>query len=146
MECPRDHTELTVESFKDIEVDRCPVCKGMWLDPGELDQLEDTVFDQDEIKGSTMYRSYQGELPCPKCQVPMHLFHYRAYDLELDFCQEEHGVWLDGNEEKRVLDLMKQRIKDLDRSAAAESEWAGMLKRFKSKSFGKGLGGFFRRR
>ena len=76
----------------------------------------------------------------------MSLFHYRAYDLELDFCQEEHGIWLDGNEEKRVLEIMKRRIKDLDRKAAAESEWADMLKRFKSKSFGRGPGGFFRRR
>lgn len=145
MQCPRCKTDLQVEWFKETEVDRCPACKGMWLDPGELDQIEDTVFDEDELKGSVMYRSFQGNLPCPRCGEPMHLFLYRAYDLELDLCQQEHGVWLDGGEEKRVLEIMRQRIKDLGRSASAEAHWAGMLQRFKSGNFRKGFRGLFRK-
>ena len=146
MNCPRCKDELQVEWFKEIEVDRCPACTGMWLDEGELNQLEDTTLDQDKIKGSLMYRSFQGDLPCPRCQGPMHLFHYRAYNLELDFCEQEHGVWLDGGEEQRVLEFMKKRNKDLNRAASAELEWVDLLKQFKSKSFGKGLKGLFRRR
>jgi Zn-finger nucleic acid-binding protein len=73
------------------------------------------------------------------------MFHYRAYDLELDFCPNEHGFWLDNGEEKRVLEIMKQRVKDLKRSSTAEVEWAGMLRRFKSKSFVENMKGMFRR-
>ena len=145
MKCPRDNSNLSQTSFKSIEVDRCKICDGIWLDAGELDQLEDTVFDDDEIKGMVMYRSYEGTLGCPICCNKLQIFHYRAYDLELDYCNDGHGVWLDGGEEKRVLQIMKQRSKDLDRSAAAEREWAGMLKRFKSRSFGKGIGRWFRK-
>ena len=145
MKCPRDSAELLQTSFKSIEVDRCKICAGIWLDPGELDQLEDTVFDEDDIKGMVMYRFYQGSLGCPVCLDKMQIFHYRAYNLELDYCQNGHGVWLDGGEEKRVLQIMKQRTKDLDRSASAEREWEGILKRFKSKSFGNGLGRWFKR-
>ena len=43
------------------------------------------------------------------------------------------------------MEIMKQRVKDLKRSADAEVEWAGMLKRFKSKSFGDRMKGMFRR-
>ena len=135
MNCPRDNAELKVEKHKGIEVDRCPVCSGMWLDYGELDELEDTAFDKDEMKGSLMFRSFDGELACPKCQGRMQRFNYRAYDLELDFCEHEHGVWLDAGEEKRVVEIMTQRIKDLNRKSKAEGEWDSFLAKLGSPSF-----------
>ena len=46
MNCPRCNDELEVENYKGIEVDRCSQCQGMWLDYGELDQLEDVVLDE----------------------------------------------------------------------------------------------------
>ena len=135
MNCPRCDGELRNENYKGVEVDRCPNCEGMWLDYGELDQLEDTVFDKDEFKGSLKFRSFESELACPKCGGRMQLFNYRAYDLELDFCEQGHGTWLDAGEEKRVLELMKQRIKDLKRKAKAETEWADFLRKVRSPSF-----------
>ena len=145
MKCPRCNSDLSVEKFKDVEVDRCPGCKGIWLDYHEMDQLEDMEMDDDEVKGSMLFRSFVGDLHCPSCQSGMQMFQYRAFDLELDFCPNEHGFWLDSGEEKRVLEIMKQRVKDLKRSSDAEVEWAGMLKRFKSKSFGDRMKGMFRR-
>ena len=143
MKCPRCQGELITEQYKEIEVDRCAKCEGMWLDYGELDQLEDIVLDEDEMKGSLMFRSMRGDLLCPKCQRPMQFFNYRAYDLELDFCDQGHGVWLDAGEEKRVLELMERRIKDLKRKGSAEAEWAGFVRKLKSKSFSKKVKGLF---
>ena len=144
MNCPRCHAALSVEQYQGVEVDRCRSCKGMWLEYHELDQLEDKELDQDDLKGSLMFRSYQGDLHCPTCESGMQMFHYRAYDLELDFCPNEHGFWLDSGEEKRVLEIMKQRIKDLKRSGAAEQEWTKLLGRMKSRSFSDKLKGLFR--
>ena len=135
MKCPRSNIDLQTENYKDIEVDRCPQCHGMWLDYGELDQLEDTVLDKDEFKGTMMYSTFQGDLACPKCGETMQRFNYRDYDLELDFCGQGHGTWLDAGEEKRVLELMEQRIKDLNRKAKAEAEWGNFLKKVRSPSF-----------
>ena len=145
MQCPRCLEQLTIKPFKGIEVDRCQSCGGMWLDFEELDHLEDTVLDQDEIKGMLMYRQRSGDLSCPRCQGSLQVFNYRAYDLEIDFCENEHGFWLDAGEERRIRDLMKQRVKDLDQAAGAEMEWAAFLKRFKSRSFTDKLKGMFRR-
>ena len=145
MKCPRCQGELIVTEYKGIEVDRCSVCNGIWLDYGELDQLEDTVLDKDDTKGSLMFRSFRGDLLCPKCQRPMQYFNYRAYNLELDFCDQEHGVWLDAGEEKRVLELMEQRIKDLKRKSKAEDEWGSFLSNLKSPSFTSKLKGLFKR-
>ena len=127
MKCPRCNNELVTEQYENIEVDRCPSCRGMWLDHGELDLLEDTAFDQKETKGSLMFQSYPGELLCPKCQRPMQFFRYRTTNMELDFCDQNHGVWLDAGEEKqvlktmekRVLEIIEQRIKDLNQQKKA---------------------------
>lgn len=145
MKCPRCSSDLKVENHKGIEVDRCHQCKGMWLDYSELDQLEDTVLDKDEIKGTMVFSSFQGKLLCPKCAEAMQRFNYRAYNLELDFCQQGHGTWLDAGEEKRVLELMEQRIKDLDRKAKAETEWGAFLANLGSPSFLSKVKGLFRR-
>ena len=144
MNCPSCNSELRVENYKGTEVDRCPNCKGMWLDYGELDQLEDTVFDKDKLKGSLMFRSFESELVCPKCGGRMQRFNYRAYNLELDFCERGHGTWLDAGEEKRVLELMEQRIKDLNRKGKAEAEWGNFLRKLRSPSFFSKVKGLFR--
>ena len=65
----------------------------------------------------------------------MTTFNYHAYNLPIDFFHEEHGFWLDGGEEKRVLELMEQRIKDLGRSASAEKEWSRLLQGVGTRSF-----------
>ena len=52
MNCPRCKAELKTEQYEGIEIDRCPDCAGMWLDYPELDQLEDIVLEQDEVKGT----------------------------------------------------------------------------------------------
>ena len=144
MNCPRCSAQLKVQTFKGIDVDRCPTCEGMWLDHGELDQMEDTVMDDDHAKGTMFFRAEGSDLQCPKCNAPMKWFRYRHYNLELDFCEAEHGFWLDKGEEKRVLEIMEQRIKDLKRSASAEVEWGKFLSNINSKSFMDKLKGLFK--
>ena len=144
MDCPRCHVQLDVTDLKGIEIDRCPQCKGTWLDHPELDQLEDTVLDRDEIKGTMVYAVRESDLSCPRCEGPMRTFNYRAYNLPIDECESQHGFWLDEGEEKRVRELMDQRIKDLKRSGAAEDDWAKLLGRMRSKSFSDKLKGLFR--
>ena len=135
MKCPRCNTELQLQEYRGIEVDRCPECQGLWLDHPELDQLEDTVMDDDVAKGTMEYASRESDIPCPTCGDLMTTFNYRAYNLPIDYCPKEHGFWLDAGEENRVLELMRQRIKDLRRSSGAEGEWARFLKRVGSRTF-----------
>ncbi|MFQ5830020.1 MAG: zf-TFIIB domain-containing protein [Candidatus Methylomirabilia bacterium] len=144
MQCPRCKGDLRRADLQGIEVDRCSSCEGLWLDYGELDQLEDTVLDDDHAKGSLMFRSAPGGLSCPRCQQPMRAFSYRAYNLELDFCESEHGWWLDRGEEQRVLGLMEQQITGLARRASAQQEWGRFLRNARSKSFLEKVKGLFR--
>ena len=41
--CPVDGAAMEKEIVMSVIVDRCPSCNGVWLDGGELEQLESAV-------------------------------------------------------------------------------------------------------
>lgn len=141
MDCPRGHGALIVEHHAGIEVDRCGECSGRWLDAHELDALEATAADPGARRGMVEYAKRPSDLRCPACSKRMVAFNYRANNLELDTCPDEHGYWLDAGESERVRDLIQQRVRDLDRAASAEASWGGFL----GKLRGDRKGGRFRR-
>lgn len=116
-----------------IEVESCPTCRGMWLDAHELDQLEDTAFDDDHHKGSLVHFQSKTLYPCPHCGNGLDEFQYRLYDLKLDYCATNgHGFWLDAGEDERVMEIMRQRAKDIQRKLDAEIIWKQTLKEMHS--------------
>ena len=129
MKCPKCDGVLVKKSYKAImEVDVCPECRGMWLDFDELDRLEDVTFGQDEHKGSLIHRKTETEYHCPHCEARLQEFQYRLYDLRLDYCENQHGFWLDAGEDVRVMGIMTIRAAEIERKVDAESEWRGILK------------------
>ena len=144
MKCPKCNMDLKPKTHSGIELDACPSCEGMWLDFEELDQLEDSVFSRDESKGTTIFATFPSKLLCAKCGQPLKGFKYRYYELELEFCEQEHGFWLDKGEEKRVLELMQQETKSLTRKFDLENTWSKTLRNLKSKDFLSKLRDLFR--
>lgn len=39
MRCPKDGDTLVSRQQRDVTVEECPTCQGMWLDRGELETL-----------------------------------------------------------------------------------------------------------
>jgi Zn-finger nucleic acid-binding protein len=136
MKCPKCNTDLVATKRDKIDMEICPSCMGMWLTSQELELLEDEVFDfGDDEKGSLMLDSETSELNCPQCGKAMKSFGYRLYDLQLDFCEDGHGYWLDADEDQRVLDLMKKEEINLGRKVLAEDRFAAHLQYLRSGSF-----------
>ena len=133
---------LVEEKHAGIEVDHCPTCNGRWLDHDELDALEGTVAGEEDRAGTIEYATRSGELKCPVCGKPMRAFNYRAYNLELDACEDEHGFWLDAGEEGGVRDIIEERVRGLRRASTAEEAWGRML----GRGGGKGLWGDIKRK
>ena len=98
MKCPKCDFTLEKKTYRGIEVDYCSNSKGMWLDAEELDELEDQAYDKDEYKGSLVVSSTPTEYPCPHCGRPLSRFQYRLHSLELEYCENGHGFWLDRSE------------------------------------------------
>jgi Zn-finger nucleic acid-binding protein len=136
MKCPDCNAQLAQKKRDGVEMEICPSCNGMWLTRDELTQLEDEVFDfGDNEKGSLMLGCDPSSRKCPQCAKPMKTFEYREYGLQLDFCEDQHGFWLDAGEDKRVLDLMKEEEKNLGRTVLAQDRFAAHLRFLRSGSF-----------
>jgi Zn-finger nucleic acid-binding protein len=95
----------------------------MWLDHHELDELEDRAFDVDEWKGTLVFERVATSLPCPRCGTQMKRFRYRYFNLELDFCEQAHGYWLDKGEERQILELMRKTKASALRKLKAEDRF-----------------------
>jgi Zn-finger nucleic acid-binding protein len=107
----------------------------MWLTPRELEELEDEIFHfGDDEKGSLMLESQASKRQCPQCGKDMRSFEYRLYHLQLDFCTDGHGYWLDAGEDKRVLALMRKEEVNLGRKVLAEDRFAAHLRYLQSGS------------
>ncbi len=136
MKCPNCNAGLVQKKRDGIDMEICPSCQGMWLTPQELTQLEDEVFDfGDDEKGSLMLDFTASERKCPQCGNPMKRFEYRFYDLEMEFCEAKHGFWLEADEDKRVLELMRKEEANLGRKVLAEDRFAAHLRFLRSNTF-----------
>jgi uncharacterized protein len=133
MNCPKCKSPLEKYNYNGIETDKCTNCQGMWLDFQELDDLEDKEFTKDELKGSLIYNPQGTNLKCPHCDKTLVSFQYRINSLQLEYCEDSHGYWLDAGEAERVMALMDQREKNMERKYEAESEWTQMLQKLRGK-------------
>jgi hypothetical protein len=51
--CPADNATLTKEIAHGVIIDRCPMCRGVWLDAGEMERMNQDVAD--EVWKATAY-------------------------------------------------------------------------------------------
>jgi len=134
MKCPKCNVDLQAQSDRGVQVEACPVCKGMWLTPAELDQLENESFSNEANKGSLFLVTRESGLKCPVCSNALKRFNYRFFDLELDFCPE-HGFWLDKDEDARIVELMSGEEERVERKFGTEDAWANRMSHLRSPSF-----------
>jgi len=136
MKCPKCHVDMEPTKRHKLQVNYCQSCKGMWFEQVELGELEDEVFDfGDSSKGTLFLSSTPTTDQCPECSERLQRFQYRFYDLEMELCPNQHGYWLEDDEDTRVLELMKKEESNLKRELLAEDKWAAALHHMRSGSF-----------
>ena len=135
MNCPRCDGELQDEKQGNIVVKRCNKCFGIWLTYPELQEIEDTVWSDEELKGTLEFNPKPDTLKCPECGTLMVKFDYRYSDVQLDTCPNLHGFWLDNGEEERVKEIMAKDESDFGRKIKAENDWSKLLDHLHSPTF-----------
>jgi Zn-finger nucleic acid-binding protein len=134
MNCPNCGFEVRHQKYEGVDIDRCTECKGIWLGAPDLDRLEDRDFQESEVEGAVLQEANHSDLLCPQCRDVMHEFHYRYYEMVLDFCPK-HGYWIDHAEEQRVLQLMDKESRALMNNLRPEQRWANTLIKLRSPAF-----------
>jgi len=111
MNCPHDGSELKKVKYEKLfDVDQCPRCKGMWLQPGELEAIQEIKINEykEELKkihdyvGSSILMSKtkdKGQIICPECNSILERKEYGyCSQVYIDYCINGHGIWLDADE------------------------------------------------
>ena len=62
--CPACKVDLVMTERKDVEIDYCPKCRGVWLDRGELDKIIEKSAVQEASQSAPVrpqqHRGYEG--------------------------------------------------------------------------------------
>lgn len=112
--CPAcaDHPELEELSDREVPFLGCTVCFGLFVTENALGQYvcnaaasEEVAKSYDDllIKAMNEQGGHSKRL-CPECASPMRRFGFgEAPFMVLDRCEQQHGLWLDKKELKKVV-------------------------------------------
>ncbi len=53
--CPVDGSTLLKEHNNEIFIDRCPTCKGVWLDAGEIEAIKEAAVSEGVAVGMVCF-------------------------------------------------------------------------------------------
>ena len=105
-ECPKDWTPLRKESrrtlFKNVEVDVCPTCNGIFLDKQEIRTLTGSSS-LNKLLTKLLGLDADSRLVCPNCGGLMD--GEDAGNVRVDVCLTCGGVWLDAGELDRLKNM-----------------------------------------
>ncbi len=111
--CPKCLSDLSPLTVEGVQLDLCPACRGVWLDPGELALLRgaeaDLPSDQAPVTSGER-RLATTTYICPRCDGAFETLEYaRGTALYIDRCKSCRGIWLDAGELKRIRAVTAQR-------------------------------------
>jgi Zn-finger nucleic acid-binding protein len=105
--CPVCKQDMIVVEYRQIEVDYCIKCSGIWFDKGELELLLKTTSLGDAglptLEGQASETRSHGERKCPICRKKMREVPLGEPAIHIDVCRQGDGIWFDGGELQQLL-------------------------------------------
>ena len=110
MICPVCRHAMIVVEYRNIELDYCHSCKGVWFDSGELELLlksqglEEPKAFFNGILNSQEAASSEKKRNCPICGHKMKKTAIGGQpEILIDVCRDKHGLWFDGGEVAQLI-------------------------------------------
>ena len=116
MKCPICSVGLERKLVKEIEIDECPECRGVWFEDDELRKAKDSAdsdlnwMDFEVWKHKEKFKAAPRNLGCPKCSGSLVCIDYDNTGVEIDCCPECKGTWLDKGEFKKIVDALTDEL------------------------------------
>lgn len=114
--CPLCNTSLTPKDIGTVEVDECGQCGGIWFDKGEFSQTRDHTdedlkwMDFDIWKHRDRFQVRESPRLCPNCRIPMTSLRYGQTEVEIEYCDQCQGIWLDNGEFSRIVERLENEL------------------------------------
>jgi Zn-finger nucleic acid-binding protein len=127
MICPVCRKGALIVEYKNIELDYCPNCHGVWFDAGELELLLESAglgnhrrYLEDLINAPET-KSSEKKRKCPICRRKMK----KAYidddnKILVDVCRVGNGIWFDGGE-------VQSLVQELAKKSTSKGTTKGVL-------------------
>ena len=97
MNCPGCRTKLDTDTYHEVEVNPCGLCKGVWLDHKEIDEIFGVQQLPEKllvVAGEKPVVSVpEGSRTCPRCTEFLTLVEVDG--IRIDVCSHCHGLFLD---------------------------------------------------
>jgi Zn-finger nucleic acid-binding protein len=110
MVCPVCKYDMIVVEYRNIELDYCHNCKGVWFDSGELELLlksqglEEPKAFFEGIFNSQEAASSEKKRKCPICGRKMKKTAIGGQpEILIDVCRDTHGLWFDRGEVAQLI-------------------------------------------
>ena len=132
MLCPGCRVELKQKKIKDVGVRECQKCKGIWFEGAELRNAKDSMdpdlswMDFDIWKHQDEFKATARNLACPKCRKSLVAVNYGDTAVEIDYCPDCDGTWLDRGEFEKIIrsltdELVTKSFSDYVRASIKEA-------------------------
>lgn len=123
--CPRCLVPLVAVRVANSVLDQCPRCAGLWMGLAVFDRI--CADAQAGAAASGLLRPAAPDplpqvryLDCPRCAQPMGRVNYaRGSGVLINVCRS-HGVWLDGDQLRQIMEFIASG--GLDRARRNEME------------------------
>ena len=122
--CPDCKEPMTTEKYRNVELDLCGECAGIWFDAEELrrllaaDPLAIAALEEKVLPHVTQKHVRQGILLCPSCEGLLHVYHYEYNSpIEMESCADCGGFWVQEGELLKI-----QQWRDAHHHATTEEE------------------------
>jgi len=135
MICPVCRTDALIVEYKNIELDICPNCQGIWFDSGELELLLEStnlgdyrtylegIINNPEVKTS------EKKHKCPICRRKMKKSHIDEDNkILVDICSVGDGIWFDGGEVQGLVESLAGKPSGGDASKSVQNFIGDLLK------------------
>lgn len=114
--CPDCRIPMEALLFRDVYLDDCPQCGGIWFDEGELKKF---VKGHDELILHSLEDAAKpcpdvvlkerDQKLCPSCSERLTPYRYMySSDVLLDECDSCYGVWVQDGELEKIADYLDQ--------------------------------------
>ena len=104
MNCPKCKAEMTKVSLKETTLDKCTLCKGIWLDAGEAKSIKEDDFKVGKIVDTGLLidgarMNLFRNIVCPYCETDMKSLTYSKDNrIKYEACESCFGVFMDVGE------------------------------------------------
>jgi Zn-finger nucleic acid-binding protein len=116
MQCPVDGSTLEKYTLDSLSVEKCPECQGLWFTKGQIQQAEESEgidkswMDFDLWSDHEAFEAEKSARKCPVCGENMAAITYDPTTVKVDYCVDEHGLWLDQGEFEHIIDALQEEI------------------------------------